>query len=237
MKSKFALIRFQLGLIVALLISIAALEYKTPNTIRTLGLRGEVPEEIKVVEMEQPVVIERTAKAKLSTAEPTPRPEPAPSPEPAPDPTPEPTPDASPGEDPDPDPREVGQEPEEGEPMPLFSLSRMPIFPGCEEESGEDARFECFKQQVMRAVAAEVKYPKMMREMGIQGTVFLELVINKKGVVTQVTVLRAPHDELGQEAQRAVFALNGIGPMQPGMQGLQPVACKFQMPVQFKLGH
>lgn len=236
MKSKFALIRFQLGLIIALLISIAALEYKTPNSIRTLGLRGVIPDQEEVIEIEPPVEIElaKAAKAPRLPVEPAPSPEPTPQPNPEPNPEPEPS---SPGSDPSPELGEVGKEAEEGEPMPIFSLSRMPVFPGCEDETGETARFECFKQRVMRAVASEVKYPKMMREMGIQGTVFLELVINKEGVVTQVKVLREPHAELGQEAMRAVLMLNGQGPMQPGMQGMKPVACKFQMPVQFKLGH
>ncbi len=76
-----------------------------------------------------------------------------------------------------------------------------------------------------------LKYPKDAKERGIEGKVFLKLVISKTGTVKSVEVLRGI-PELNQAAIDAVKKLK----LKPAKYKGKPVNAVVRIPVTFKLG-
>lgn len=106
------------------------------------------------------------------------------------------------------------------EPDPPFKIvERMPEFPG-----GEIARLEYLRDNI--------RYPQVAREANIQGTVFVEFIIEKDGSISHITLMRGIGGGCDEEAMRV------IGQMPkwiPGYQLNKPVRVQFTMPVKFLL--
>ena len=66
-----------------------------------------------------------------------------------------------------------------------------PSFPGGEAAMGEWIR-------------NAIDYPPMSVEMGEQGTVYVQFVVNKDGSIEKVKIVRGVSDELDDEAKRVV---------------------------------
>lgn len=77
-----------------------------------------------------------------------------------------------------------------------------------------------------------LRYPEDLRGAGIQGTVFLELVIWDDGSVRMVQVKRGVHPSLDREAMRVVKAMPA---WTPGRNNRGPVPVRMTLPVKFKL--
>lgn len=81
-------------------------------------------------------------------------------------------------------------------------------------------------------LSQHIKYPRSAFESGIEGTVYVEFVIEKDGEVTGVTIARSVHPLLDNEAARVVADMpNWI----PGEQNNQKVRVSFVLPIRFKL--
>lgn len=97
----------------------------------------------------------------------------------------------------------------------------MPQFPG-----GEEA-FKAYLKENLR-------YPELEREMNIQGTVYLSIIVEDNGVVTNVTVLRGVNGGPGLK-QEAIRVLKAMPPWTPGRMNGKPVRVKMNVPVKFRL--
>lgn len=53
-------------------------------------------------------------------------------------------------------------------------------------------------------ISGQLTYPERPKLMGIQGQVFVQIVINKEGEVTQEKVMKGLHEELDAEALRVL---------------------------------
>lgn len=95
----------------------------------------------------------------------------------------------------------------------------MPMFPG-----GDDS--------LRKFIQKSVKYPEVAKENGIQGKVFVQFVINGRGKVEQVKVVRGVDPSLDKEAVRIIEALPA---WQPGKQRGKPVKVSYTVPINFKL--
>jgi protein TonB len=83
-------------------------------------------------------------------------------------------------------------EPEEDhEPVPIFILDQKPEFPG-----GQGA--------LLSYLAKSVVYPLIPLENGVEGTVYISFVIDTKGKVTDVAIMRGVDPWLNKEAMRVV---------------------------------
>lgn len=82
-------------------------------------------------------------------------------------------------------------------------------------------------------VAKHMRYPAEAIQKGIQGRVFVMLVINKDGSVSDVKVLRGVGGGCDEEAVRVV---SKSPPWQPGKQRGISVRQRMVMPIIFKLG-
>ncbi len=106
------------------------------------------------------------------------------------------------------------------ESKPVFTIvEEMPSFPG-----GEDAR--------NKFLAENIKYPQQASENGIQGTVYVSFVVDSKGNVTDVKVLRGIGGGCDEEAIRVV---RSMPQWHPGKQNGKQVRVLFNMPIYFRL--
>jgi TonB family protein len=94
-----------------------------------------------------------------------------------------------------------------------------PIYPGGKEE-------------LMKYVGLNVKYPKEAAESGVSGKVFVEFVIDKSGEVKYAHVIRGIGSGCDEEALRVVKSFPN---WQPGIKNGEPVDVKMVLPVTFQL--
>ena len=79
-------------------------------------------------------------------------------------------------------------------------------------------------------VAKHVKYPKYAKAIGIEGTVKVHFVIDKKGKVSEAHVLQGVHPVLDQEAVRVVLK---SPKWKPAKKDGRPVKVSYTIPVMF----
>jgi len=115
--------------------------------------------------------------------------------------------------------QELPEEKKEKEETIFAVVEDMPKFPG-----GDIG--------LQRWIAKHVNYPAVARENDIQGKVFLRFVVNSKGKVDKVQVIRGVDPLLDAEAIRVVKMLPR---WKPGYQRNQPVSVWYTVPINFKL--
>jgi periplasmic protein TonB len=103
----------------------------------------------------------------------------------------------------------------------FFIAEDMPLF------NGKDAS-ESFREYV----AKNLKYPEIAAENGIQGTVYIQFVVEPSGFISKIKVLRGVDPSLDKEAVRII---QGSPQWTPGKQRGKPVRVSFTFPITFKL--
>ncbi|PTM06149.1 MAG: energy transducer TonB [Bacteroidetes bacterium] len=111
-------------------------------------------------------------------------------------------------------------------------VESVPIFPGCEDAKDNDERKACFQQKVLVFVSKNFEFPEMAKEMGIQGRVYVNFVIEKNGSITNVEIVRGVDPLLDDEAVRVVKKLPKLI---PAKQRGKPVRMSFTLPINAKL--
>lgn len=114
---------------------------------------------------------------------------------------------------------EIEEEEEEEEAQVFFIVENMPEFPGGDLE-------------LRKHISQNVSYPEIAKENGIQGRVFVQFVVNQKGKVEQVKVVRGVDPALDKEAIRVITNLPS---WKPGSQRGKPVRVSFTVPINFQL--
>ncbi len=114
---------------------------------------------------------------------------------------------------------EIEEEEEEDEAQVFFIVENMPTFPGGDLE-------------LRKYIAQNIQYPEIAKENGIQGKVYIQFVVNKKGKVEQVKVVRGVDPSLDKEAIRVISNLPAWA---PGSQRGKPVKVSFTVPINFQL--
>ncbi len=143
-------------------------------------------------------------------------PEPMP-PEPSPGPGPIPLPPEPPGPPIYPNPP-VFEEP--------VSVKSIVDFPEVESE------FPGGVEAMMKFISDRIQYPQVDIEMGIQGRVFVEFVVEKDGSLTEIKVLRGVSKTLDLEAMRIIRLMPK---WKPGEIRGRPVRCRSRLPILFRL--
>ena len=108
-----------------------------------------------------------------------------------------------------------------GEEEVFFVAEDMPTFNGKEASLG-------FREYV----GANLKYPEEAAKKGIQGTVYVQFIVEASGEVSNVKVLRGTNPSLDQEAIRIV---KNSPRWTPGKQRGKNVRVSFTFPIKFKL--
>ena len=115
-------------------------------------------------------------------------------------------------------------------------VEQMPMFPGCEGESDIKVRKKCSDQKMLEFIYKNIKYPQVAKENNIEGTVVLKFVVDEKGRVDNIIILKDIGANCGHEAERVVKLMNEQNILwEPGKQRGRPVKVWFMLPVKFKL--
>ncbi|MEH6511489.1 MAG: energy transducer TonB [Maribacter arcticus] len=108
------------------------------------------------------------------------------------------------------------------------TIEEVPVFPGCEDEKDKRA---CFNDMMQKHIRKNFRYPELAKEMGLQGRVSTQFIINIDGSIGTIRK-RGPHELLENEAARI---LSKLPKMTPGMQRGTAVKVPFSIPITFKL--
>jgi len=117
--------------------------------------------------------------------------------------------------------QEVAQETAvEAEEATIFSVvEESPGYPG-----GDEAR--------MKYLRDNLKYPQLARESNIDGTVFIEFIVERDGSISKPLIKRDIGGGCGEEALRVV---KSMPKWSPGKQRGKPVRTQFVLPIKFIL--
>lgn len=101
----------------------------------------------------------------------------------------------------------------------FYIVEEMPEFPG-----GDVA--------LRKYIAANLKYPVIAQENGVQGKVYVSFVVDADGGISNAKVARSVDPSLDKEALRVV---NSLPKWKPGKQRGKPVRVSFTVPINFVL--
>jgi TonB family protein len=113
----------------------------------------------------------------------------------------------------------TSKSPSEKEEKPLLVVEKNPEFPGGYAE-------------MQKFLRDNIEYPSSAKEDEIQGTVFVQFIVNKTGKISNTRILRGIGQAYDEEAIRVV---NEMPDWLPGKQNGRDVPVLFQIPVKFYL--
>lgn len=124
----------------------------------------------------------------------------------------------------------VVEAPEEEMEVPFAVIENAPVFPGCEKERNNEAKKKCMADKISQFVSKRFN-AELASEYGLSGKQRINVTfkVDKSGNITSV-MARAPHPGLEKEAQRVV----GLLPkMEPGKQRGKAVTVQYALPIVF----
>ncbi|MGA7303225.1 MAG: TonB family protein [Rhodothermales bacterium] len=83
----------------------------------------------------------------------------------------------------------------------------------------------------IQGLQKRVKYPEIAKKAGVEGTVFLQFVVDEKGNVVDPAVVKG----IGAGCDEAALEAIKTAKFKPGKQRGKPVKVKFSLPVRFRL--
>ncbi len=116
--------------------------------------------------------------------------------------------------------------------VPFAVIEDVPIFPGCENLNNNEERKQCMSKKISQFVNREFD-TDLGAELGLSGVnrVIVQFKIDEKGNITNV-MSRAPHPRLEREAARVI---NKLPKMQPGKQRGKAVGVMYSLPIVFQV--
>lgn len=89
-----------------------------------------------------------------------------------------------------------------------------------------------FKGSLNKYLSENITYPTKAKRMGSEGKVYIQFLVNKKGEIKDVTILRGVNKWLDEEALRVVKSMPNWN---PGKQRGKPVNVIYNLPINFQL--
>ncbi|MBE7640731.1 MULTISPECIES: energy transducer TonB [Salegentibacter] len=116
--------------------------------------------------------------------------------------------------------------------VPFAVIEDVPIFPGCENLKNNEERKQCMSKKISQFVNRNFD-TDLGAELGLSGVnrVIVQFKIDEKGNITNV-MSRAPHPRLEREAARVI---NKLPKMQPGKQRGKAVGVMYSLPIVFQV--
>jgi TonB family protein len=101
-------------------------------------------------------------------------------------------------------------------------VDKMPEYPG-----GQPA--------MMAFIQKNLEYPEYARNNNLQGIVYATFIIDKKGKITDIKILRSMTPPCIACDSEVIRVIKKMPKWKPGMQQEKPVKVKFTLPVKFAL--
>lgn len=116
--------------------------------------------------------------------------------------------------------------------VPFAVIENVPIYPGCEKESSNDAKKKCMSSKISEYINKKFN-TELASDLGLDGRqrIAVQFKIDKNGRVVDVRA-RAPHPRLEKEAVEVVQSLPN---MTPGKQRGKPVGVLYSLPILFDI--
>jgi len=112
------------------------------------------------------------------------------------------------------------------------TVDRLPCI--CESDptfSKVEKRAFC-EEKLKEFMLRHLRYPEVARRSGLEGTVYVQFIIDKKGNITDPILMTDIGKGCGPEALRVVKLMST---WIPGLQANRPVPVRFEIPVRFSL--
>lgn len=124
------------------------------------------------------------------------------------------------------------EEVEEDIEVPFAVIENVPIFPGCEGKSGNNAKKDCMSEKITQFVQKKFN-TDLAGDLGLSGVQRINVIfkIDKTGNIVGIRS-RAPHPALEKEAARVI---GDLPKMQPGKQRGKAVIVPYSLPIIFKV--
>lgn len=107
-----------------------------------------------------------------------------------------------------------------------------PIEPEVRDIAEVMPQYEGGMEAMMKFIQKKIRYPRVPRQLGIEGTVFVSFIVTGDGSVSDVRVIRGVHPDYDEEAVRVISML----PMwKGGRHNGRPVSVKMVLPIKFNL--
>lgn len=116
--------------------------------------------------------------------------------------------------------------------VPFAVIENVPIYPGCENEKGNEAKKKCMSSKISAFINKKFD-TNLASDLGLDGRqrIAVQFKIDKNGKVVDVRA-RAPHPRLEKEALNVV---SGLPNMTPGKQRGKPVGVLYSLPIVFDI--
>tara|TARA_B100001142_G_scaffold324724_1_gene376947 strand:- start:187 stop:873 length:687 start_codon:yes stop_codon:yes gene_type:complete len=109
---------------------------------------------------------------------------------------------------------------------PFISVEQMPMLGACSDEA-------CTQTEIMKFIARNFRYPEIAKANGVEGRVILEFVVEKDGKVGRVKILRGIDKHVDKACIKVVEDLPEFS---PGKQIGKAVPVKYTVPIKCTLG-
>lgn len=96
-----------------------------------------------------------------------------------------------------------------------------------------NGQYEGGNQALMKFISSNIRYPKRAREMGFEGKVMIQFILDKNGIVNNERIISNTEWLLNEETLR-VFRLVP-SKWKPAMLDGEPVKSRFVLPIAFRL--
>ncbi len=117
-----------------------------------------------------------------------------------------------------------------------FIVEEMPRFPGCETETTLDDKQTCAIQKMYNYLYNNLVYPTKARKNKIQGKVVARFVIDRKGNIKNIEILRDIGGGCGDEVKKVLQSMNHLSEKWiPGKQNGKNVSVYYTLPVVFRI--
>ena len=116
--------------------------------------------------------------------------------------------------------------------VPFAVIENVPVYPGCENEKGNDAKKKCMSSKISAFINKKFD-TNLASDLGLEGRqrIAVQFKIDKSGRVIDVRA-RAPHPRLEKEA---VSVVQSLPDMTPGKQRGKPVGVLYSLPIVFDI--
>ena len=118
------------------------------------------------------------------------------------------------------------------EDVPFAVIENVPVYPGCEDEKGNDAKKKCMSEKISQFVNRKFN-TELGSELGLSGVnrIYVRFKIDQKGNIVDIGS-RGPHPRLESEAERVIKLLPQ---MTPGKQRGKAVGVLYSLPIVFQV--